>query len=93
MIINLLHILCFRFNRILAAKSFAYLRVVFEEYDKISKRGIEKAIQSEMSGDLLQSMLAIGEFFVATFLTEDIGLTVDETFASKLPSSMKQFFE
>ncbi|KAF6772500.1 hypothetical protein AHF37_08484 [Paragonimus kellicotti] len=49
-----------KFNMILAAKSFAHLRVVFEEYAKVSKNDIEKALKSEMSGDLLKSMLAIG---------------------------------
>ncbi|KAF5402951.1 Annexin [Paragonimus heterotremus] len=51
-----------KFNMILAAKSFAHLRLVFEEYAKVSKNDIEKALKSEMSGDLLKSMLAIGEF-------------------------------
>ncbi|KAF7257933.1 hypothetical protein EG68_05677 [Paragonimus skrjabini miyazakii] len=48
-----------KFNMILAAKSFAHLRLVFEEYAKVSKNDIEKALKSEMSGDLLKSMLAI----------------------------------
>lgn len=48
-----------KFNMILASKSFAHLRVVFEEYFRVSKHDIEKALKSEMSGDLLRSMLAI----------------------------------
>lgn len=46
---------------ILGSKSFAHLRAVFEEYGKVSKNDIEKALKSEMSGDLLKSMLSIGE--------------------------------
>ncbi|VDP75842.1 unnamed protein product [Echinostoma caproni] len=48
-----------KFIMILGSKSFAHLRVVFEEYGKVSKNDIEKALKSEMSGDLLKSMLSI----------------------------------
>ncbi|CAL8091833.1 unnamed protein product [Calicophoron daubneyi] len=47
------------FNMILAQRSFAHLRVVFDEYMKISKRDIETSLKKEMSGDLLKSHLAI----------------------------------
>ncbi|CAH8545877.1 unnamed protein product [Dicrocoelium dendriticum] len=47
------------FNMILSSKSFPHLRAVFEEYSRVSKNDIEKALKSEMSGDLLKSMLAI----------------------------------
>ena len=45
---------------VMAARSFSHLRAVFEEYSKISKNDIEKAIKKEMSGDLEAGMLAIG---------------------------------
>ena len=44
----------------MAARSFSHLRAVFDEYSKISKNDIEKAIKKEMSGDLEAGMLAIG---------------------------------
>jgi len=48
-----------KFNQILASRSFAQLRLIFDEYKNFSKNDIEKAIQKEMSGDLERSMLAI----------------------------------
>ena len=45
---------------IMASRSFAHLRAVFEEYSKISKSDIEKAIKKEFSGDIEDGMLAIG---------------------------------
>ncbi|THD22380.1 Annexin [Fasciola hepatica] len=48
-----------KFIMILGSKSFAHLRAVFEEYGNVSKNDIEKALKSEMSGDLLKSMLSI----------------------------------
>jgi len=47
------------FNLIMASRSFAHLRAVFEEYSKISKSDIEKAIKKEFSGDIEDGMLAI----------------------------------
>ena len=48
------------FNLIMASRSFSHLRAVFEEYSKISKSDIEKAIKKEFSGDIEDGMLAIG---------------------------------
>lgn len=48
------------FNKILTHESFAQLRQVFEEYKKISGRTIEQALQDEISGELLEGLLAIG---------------------------------
>jgi len=48
-----------RFNVIMASRSFAQLELIFKEYEKISKKDIEKAIKSEMSGDIEDGMLAI----------------------------------
>ena len=45
---------------VMAARSFSHLRAVFDEYTKVSKNDIEKAIKKEMSGDLEAGMLAIG---------------------------------
>lgn len=52
-----------RFNVILVSRSYPQLRATFEEYKKISKKDIEEALKSEMSGDLLRGMLTIGEFW------------------------------
>lgn len=48
------------FNRVLSHGSFAHLRYVFEEYKKISGRTIEQAVKDEMSGELMEAILAIG---------------------------------
>lgn len=48
------------FNRIMAHASFEQLRLVFEEYKKISGQSIEQAIKHEMSGELAEAMQAIG---------------------------------
>jgi len=53
-----------RFNVILVSRSYPQLRATFEEYKKISKKDIEEALKSEMSGDLLRGMLTIGEFWM-----------------------------
>ena len=62
--------LCFRFNVILVSRSYAQLRATFQEYAKVANKDIDDTIQSEMSGDLKDSMLAIGRF--KPFLTDAI---------------------
>jgi len=47
------------FNAILASQNHAQLRLVFEEYQKITKHSIEKAIESEFSSDIRDGLLAI----------------------------------
>ncbi|XP_019850455.1 PREDICTED: annexin A4-like isoform X2 [Amphimedon queenslandica] len=47
------------FNQILCARSYAHLRLVFEEYSKICKYDIEQSISREMSGDLKTGMTTI----------------------------------
>lgn len=47
------------FNAILAAQNYAQLRLVFQEYLKISKHTIEQAIQAEFSGDVRDGLLAL----------------------------------
>lgn len=50
------------FNRIMAHASFEQLKLVFEEYRKLSGQSIEQAIKHEMSGELAEAMQAIGEY-------------------------------
>ena len=46
---------------ILVSRSYPQLRATFQEYAKLANKDIDDTIQSEMSGDLKDSMLAIGE--------------------------------
>ena len=48
------------FNRIFASESFGQLKLVFEEYYKLTGHDIEKAVKSEMSGDVERAFLAVG---------------------------------
>jgi len=48
------------FNRIFALESFAQLRMVFEEYQKI-KGPIENAIRNEMSSSVEKAFLAVSK--------------------------------
>ncbi|VDK38174.1 unnamed protein product [Taenia asiatica] len=48
-----------KFNEILISRSNAHLRAVFEEYEKMSKRTVEEALKSEMSGDVLRAFLSV----------------------------------
>ena len=50
-----------RFNVVLVSRSYPQLRATFDEYKKISKKDIEEALKSEMSGDLLRGYLTIGK--------------------------------
>ncbi|KIH52646.1 Annexin [Ancylostoma duodenale] len=47
------------FNQILASQNFSQLRLVFAEYEKVTKHSIEKAIESEFSGDIRDGLLAV----------------------------------
>jgi hypothetical protein len=47
------------FNQVLCSRSPEHLRAVIAEYPKLSKLTLEKAIESEMSGDLKRGMIAI----------------------------------
>jgi annexin A7/11 len=49
------------FYRIIAHASFAQLRLMFEEYKKISGNTIEQALKHELSGEMLEAMSAIVE--------------------------------
>ena len=48
-----------RFNVVLASRSFSHLRLVFDEYQTLTQHTMEQAIESEMSGDLRDGMVAI----------------------------------
>lgn len=50
-----------KFNTILVTRSYPQLRATFEEYKNISKKDIEEALKSELSGDLLRGMLTVGK--------------------------------
>jgi hypothetical protein len=62
------------FMRILCSRSFPQLDAIFHEYSVLYGEDIEKAIKSEMSGDLERACLAIGnemrchQRFLAVFL-------------------------
>jgi len=48
-----------RFNVVLASRSFEQLSLIFEKYEELSEKTVEKAIKGEMSGDVQDGMLAI----------------------------------
>uniref|UniRef100_A0AC34Q5I2 Annexin n=1 Tax=Panagrolaimus sp. JU765 TaxID=591449 RepID=A0AC34Q5I2_9BILA len=47
------------FNAILASQNMYQLRMVFDEYQKVTKHSIEKAIETEFSGDIRDGLLAV----------------------------------
>ncbi|EFO21283.2 annexin [Loa loa] len=47
------------FNAILASQNYMQLKLVFLEYQKITNHTIEKAIESEFSGDVKDGLLAV----------------------------------
>lgn len=49
------------FNRIFASESFPQLKLIFEEYYKLTGHEIDKAIKKEMSGDVERAFLAIAQ--------------------------------
>jgi len=49
------------FNRIFASESFPHLRVIFEEYYKLTGHDIEKALKTEMSGDVEKAFCSIAQ--------------------------------
>ncbi|CAH8858638.1 unnamed protein product [Trichobilharzia szidati] len=48
-----------KFVQILVSRSYAHLRLVFEEYTTIGKRNIEDTLKAEMHGDTLRAFLSI----------------------------------
>lgn len=49
------------FNIILATRSFAQIRLMLHEYERITGHSFEKAIQKEFSGDIETGLLAVGK--------------------------------
>ncbi|XP_065213023.1 annexin B10-like isoform X2 [Planococcus citri] len=49
------------FNRILSHESYDQLALIFEKYKSVSGHTIEQALNSEVSGDLKEAMLAVVE--------------------------------
>ena len=47
------------FNAVLASQNYAQLRLVFDEYQKVKGHSIEKAIESEFSGDIKDGLIAL----------------------------------
>uniref|UniRef100_A0AC34G2M4 Annexin n=1 Tax=Panagrolaimus sp. ES5 TaxID=591445 RepID=A0AC34G2M4_9BILA len=47
------------FNKIFATQNYSQLRLVFEEYEKVTKHSIEKAIEAEFSGSIKDGLLGI----------------------------------
>ncbi len=78
------------FNQIFASESYAQLRLIFEEYYKLSGHDITQAIQSEMSGDVQMAFLAIAQVArnPATYFAERLykSMKVNKTYNSLLDS-------
>jgi len=49
------------FNRIFATESYPQLCAIFDEYKKLTGHDIEKAIKTEMSGDVERAFLAVAQ--------------------------------
>ncbi len=47
---------------ILCQRSFAHLRAVFDEYQKLSSKSMEDVIKSEFSGDIKNGFVTVGEW-------------------------------
>lgn len=50
------------FNKIFATESYAQLRLIFDEYQKIAHHPIENAIKSEMSTNVEKAFLTLTQF-------------------------------
>ena len=49
------------FNRVFATESYAQLRMIFDEYYKLTGHHIEQALQREMSGSVERAFLAVAQ--------------------------------
>ena len=54
-----------KFIQIMCGRSYEHLQAVFDEYNNISKRTIDKVISDKMTGDIRKGMLAIGTYNVS----------------------------
>jgi hypothetical protein len=52
------------------SRSFPQLRATFQEYAKLANKDIEDTISSEMSGDLKQGFLTVGESMMSSGKTK-----------------------
>ncbi len=66
------------FNRILCQRNFPQIRLICQEYEKMTGNSLEKAIESEFSGDIKDGLIAIVQ------ITRD----KHEFFARRLHKSM-----
>lgn len=48
---------------LISYRSYAHLRAMFQEYEKLSKKDIEQVIKDENSGDLCKGYLSIGNLW------------------------------
>jgi hypothetical protein len=53
----------FTLYRIFATESFTHLRLVFQEYHKLTGQDIESAIKREMSTSVQRAFLAVGKCY------------------------------
>ena len=47
---------------ILCQRSFAHLRAVFGEYEKLSRKTMDEVIKSEFSGDIKNALQTVGKY-------------------------------
>lgn len=52
----------------LAHQSFPQLRLVFAEYEKLSGKMFEQAVEKELGGDLKEAILTIGRTLFETLI-------------------------
>ena len=74
------------FNKIMCHSSFEQLAIIFEEFKKISGMTIEQTLRHELSGDLLEALLAIVEcvqhppkYFATRLFKAMDGIGTDDT--------------
>ncbi|KAG4076004.1 hypothetical protein HA402_003830 [Bradysia odoriphaga] len=73
------------FNMILCQRNFAQIRLICNEYEKISGHSLEKAINNEFSGDIMDGLVAIlqctsnkSEFFASRLHKSMAGLGTND---------------
>lgn len=68
-----------KFNSVMCKRSFEHIKLLNEEYRKLSGHSLAKAIESEFSGDIKEALLAILQ----------CAINKHEYFASRLQKAMK----
>ena len=61
---NLTLLFILKLHRIFATESFPHLRLVFQEYHKLTGHDIESAIKREMSTSIQRAFLAVGKCYL-----------------------------